>query len=88
MTVWRRDPGVLWRRSGTRRILLAPGRDAIDVIDGPGALVWDLLCEQDWDHDELVNELAARHAAPRTTVDVDVRDFLATLTSQGAVQQA
>ena len=72
--VWRRRDDVLWRRS----------LDAVILLPGTGAIVWDLL-EEPATLTELVATLAEAYEADPAVVDHDVRTLLGELETLGAV---
>ena len=84
MTRWCHAPGVLWRRSVGRIVIDAPGADEPLLLDGSGAVVWDLLTEP-LEIDALSLELSRRFAVPASTVRGDVEPLLAELHAAGAV---
>jgi hypothetical protein len=67
VTSWRRDPRVLWRRSGDRVVLLPPGSEELVVLEGSAALVWHEL-ERPTDERRLIARLAGRFDEDPTTV--------------------
>lgn len=85
MTAWRRDPGVLWRRSGDRRLLLPPNEDEVVLLEGVGSLVWDAL-ETPMSEEQLIEDLASHFDVEMMRVGTDVTAFLDQLCSLGAVR--
>jgi hypothetical protein len=86
VTQWRRDPRLLWRRSGPRVVFLAPDVDALGMLDGVGALIWELL-EVPMEHAELLQVLGERFELPQEQLDTQLRPFLTELRDQGALVQ-
>jgi hypothetical protein len=84
VTPWRRDPRLLWRRSGPRVVFLAPGTDDLRMLDGVGALVWELL-EVPMEHAELLQVLGERFELPQEELDTQLTPFLTLLRDQGAL---
>ena len=84
MTTWQRHEGVLWRRSGSRRVVRCPGTDELIVIDGGGSAAWDLL-GQPTPEEELIDELSQGFGIHRSQVAAEVTTFLEELRSVGAV---
>ena len=74
-TTWRRDPRVLWRRTGHRVVLVAPGREDQIMLDGTGSVTWQLL-EEPTAQQELSVLLAEAFDVDLATVDAEVGPFL------------
>jgi hypothetical protein len=83
--IWRRDERVLWRRSGERRLLACPHSDELVVLDGAGALTWDLLAAP-LSEQELIDALAAAHSSSDPGLSADVHGFMHDLHEAGAVR--
>ena len=85
LTVWEREPEVLWRGSGSRRVLNVA--DATDpcIVEGTGALIWDLLADVH-EEAELVTTLAGAFDVDAAIVRDQVRQFLGELCAIGAVR--
>lgn len=84
MSSLRRDPTVLWRRSGRRVVLLPTGCAEPIVLDGIGRLVWELL-DEPTAREDLVDVLGEHFDEPRDQVEVDLEPFLEELTGSGAL---
>jgi hypothetical protein len=71
-TRWVRSPRVLWRRTTTEVVLLAPdGAGDVVALAGTGAELWEVLALP---HrlDEMAAELGRRHGADPSVVATDV----------------
>jgi hypothetical protein len=79
-----RDPRVLWRRSADRVVLLAPEAADPMVLDGVGAVVWELLGEPA-SADELIDLLAEHFERDDREVTQALEPFLAELSATGAL---
>jgi hypothetical protein len=84
MIRWRRDPRVLWRRSGPRVLFLAPSSGELGVLEGVGAVVWELL-ETPMYQADLLQTLADAFGLPLSDVEDQLRPFLVDLHGQGAL---
>ena len=84
VTTWQRHGEVLWRRSGSRRLLRCPGTDELLVIEGGGSTAWDLLGEP-VEEGELFALLSGAFGVDRAQVDAEIGPFLEQLRSVGAV---
>jgi hypothetical protein len=85
MATWQQDRRVLSRRSGDRVVLLAPGQDAPLLLEGSGAVVWELLADP-IDEEELGALVADSFGMPTGAVEADLRPFLCDLHLAGAVR--
>ena len=84
MTTWQRCGEVLWRRSGSRRLVRCPGSEELLVIEGGGSAAWDLLREP-LDEGELFALLSEAFGVDRAQVDAEIGPFLEQLRSVGAI---
>lgn len=84
---WWRHPEVLWRRNGSRVVVLAPGQDQPSVLEGTAAVVWDLL-ESPIDESELVRIIAEVFEASTERVTGDLQPFLTSLSDGRLVVDA
>jgi hypothetical protein len=82
VTTWRRDPRVLWRRSGDRVLVLAAETEEFVVLEGTAALVWREL-DRPIAEQHLIDAISGRFAEDPTTIGADVRPFLDRLQDQG-----
>ena len=80
--VFRRSEIALTRSVAAEVLLARAGREQIDVLSGPGAVVWELLAKPRT-ASELAVELAELYAAPLRTVEPDVRRLLDDLEKRG-----
>jgi hypothetical protein len=87
VSTWRRDPRVLWRRSGDGFVLLPPGSEELVVLEDVAALVWSLL-ERPVDEAQLVVRLARRFGSDTVTVETDVGPFLRRLRDRGVLDSS
>ena len=83
MTRWQRAPGVVWRRSDSKVVLLPEEADELLVLAGTGALTWELLAEP-VDETELVTLFADACDTPGEVVAGTLRPFLDGLEQAGA----
>lgn len=83
MTLLRRAPGVLWRRSFGSVVCLAPGAEPVEIA-APGAALWQELADP-VDRDTLVARLAARFDAAPDVVGADVDAVVIELARRGIV---
>ena len=81
---WRRDTRALWRRSGSRFVVLAPEHEQALVLEGTAALTWELLAEP-IEEGELFSLLAEHFGVTRDEVADELAPFLAGLLGFGAV---
>ena len=79
----RRNPEALWR-AGVQFLVLGRPDGSVITVSGPGADVWALLV-LDPTVDELVETLAARYGADRSTVRTDVTSLVERLVAQGFI---
>ena len=84
MTTWQRCEEVLWRRSGSRRLLRCPGTEELLVIEGGGSAAWDLLGEP-VEEGDLFAVLSETFGVDGAQVDADIGPFLEQLHSVGAI---
>jgi hypothetical protein len=84
MSRWGREPRVLWRRSGPRVVLLAPGAADLVVLDGVGSLIWQLL-GQPIEYEELRDDLASHFASDARRLEDELSAFLRDLEARGAL---
>ena len=82
--IWRRDTRALWRRSGSRFVVLAPEHDEALVLEGTAALTWELLAEP-IEEGELFSLLAEHFGVTRDEVADKLAPFLEDLLGYGAV---
>jgi hypothetical protein len=85
VTTWRRAPGVVWRRSGDRRILLGPSSEEPVILAGSGGVIWDLL-EGPAGESDLCAQLEALHDEPAAAVEPATTAFLQALHDAGMVE--
>jgi hypothetical protein len=85
VTRWQHGPGVVWRRSGDKIVVLAPGSDELLVLSGTGAVTWQLLADPVEEH-ELVALLAEGFEVDPGEVGATVVPFLAGLADAGVVR--
>lgn len=81
---WQRDVRALWRRSGSRIVLLAPEHDEALVLEGTAALTWELLAEP-IEEPELFAVLAEHFGVTQYEVGDELAPFLERLLDSGAV---
>jgi hypothetical protein len=86
VTRWQRSPGVVWRRSDTKIALLCPGSDALHLLTGTSAVVWQLL-DEPIDEQDLVSALAAGFDADPDDVASTLAPFLQALAEIGAAHR-
>jgi hypothetical protein len=67
-------------------VFLAPDTDDLGMLDGVGALIWELL-EAPMDQAELLQILAERFELPQEELGTQLRPFLTDLRDQGALIQ-
>jgi hypothetical protein len=82
--MWRHAPGVLWRRSGSLRVLLCPGTNETFVIEASGSTTWDLLA-QPVEEEEVFRQIGRIFEIDPAAVRSDVTSFLKELRAVGAV---
>lgn len=78
MTVWVRDPGVLWRRSFGRLLLKRPETADIVTLDGPAVALWDAL-DEPVQLEPLVQRVAAVYDVAPSAVRDDLSPVLEVL---------
>jgi hypothetical protein len=83
VTRWQRAPGVVWRRSDSKVVLLPEETDELLVLAGTGALTWELLADP-LDEAELVALFAEACDTPSEVVAGTLRPFLDGLEQAGA----
>ena len=86
MTMWQRDPRVLSRCSGSRRILQLCDAGDVTVVDGTGSVMWDLLADPLQERD-LVAALSDAFDVDESTVEAQLCAFLQELRTVGLVQR-
>ena len=84
---WRRDERTIWRRSGSRMVLLAPEHEQVIVLEDVSALIWELLGEP-IEQGELVTLLAGHFEVDPVEVRGQVEAFLDQLDGFGAARRA
>lgn len=84
---WRRNARVCWRRSGFTAVLAVPDDDDVLVLEGTGALTWELL-DAPMSTDQLIDELAATFEVDREVVAEQLTPFLDELRVAGVVEAA
>ena len=83
-----RSPGLLWRRTFDRVVLLVPGSgDDCLVLPGTGIAVWECFAEP-CSVAEAVEGLAAAFGADPEVVARDVVPITEALVAQGALVEA
>ncbi|HEX6207428.1 MAG TPA: PqqD family protein [Actinomycetota bacterium] len=80
------SPTVLARSVGERVILTAGDREGFEVLDGAGAMIWDLL-EEAVTPGEITATLAAWFEGPRDVIAQDVEGLLADLRQRGLIEE-
>ncbi len=83
--VWRRDARALWRRSGQRAIVLAPGRDDHLLLTGTAYAIWQLLTEP-MDESAVADAVAAAYGVEADQVGAELQPFLEDLLAAGALE--
>jgi hypothetical protein len=81
---WARGPRTLWRRTGTRVVLLNCQHEDPMVLDDVGAVIWELLGEPIAEV-ALVDRLTTVFEADRSAVVEHLEPFLSELAAAGAV---
>lgn len=76
--------GVAWIEVEGDIVALDPDSVEVHLISGTGALIWHRIDGADT-IDAIVSDLADRFAAPRETINRDVRAFVAHATGLGLV---
>jgi hypothetical protein len=87
MGTWQQDARVLSRRSGERVIVLAPAGVEPVVLEGPAAIVWELLADP-VEEQALFEQVADSFGVSVATVTTDVAPFLRELLDAGAVNHS
>ena len=82
----RHSASTPWRRVGSEIVLAPAGRDDFEVLQGTGAVVWELL-EDPSTEAELLSALAEIYSIAEVQIATDVGALLATLVDMGAVEQ-
>ena len=82
----RHSPSTPWRRVGSEIVLAPAGRDDFEVLQGSGAVVWELL-EDPSTEAELLSSLAEIYSISEVQIATEVSALLATLMEMGAVEQ-
>lgn len=82
----RRSPTVLARWVGDRVILARSDGDGFEMLDGPGAVVWELL-EEGVTQTRITDALTAWFGAPRDVIVRDVARLLEDLRERGLVER-
>ena len=82
--MYRRAPGVLWRRASDRALVLC-GDDVHDLV-GSAAAVWDVL-HSSRTLEELLDVLAATFRVDRDVLRPDVRVLLVQLEALGIIEE-
>lgn len=86
MSAWQRDPRTLWRRSGDRVLVSPPDRDDSLLLDGSGAVTWQLLASP-VEEDQLVTQLTQLFDVDSATVRAEIGPFLRELAALDVVRQ-
>lgn len=81
---YRRSPDALSRRVGDRVLLTRAGADAFEVLDGPGATIWETLATPTTVA-EIVAALASSFEAPSDVIERDVEALVGALAERGMV---
>ncbi len=83
---WHRHPRALWRRSSDRIIVLPPDQAEPLLLEGTGAVIWELLAEPTDEH-HLVDLLAEATGTDHAIIRPEVAAFLAQLAAEQVVRQ-
>jgi len=83
---WHRHPRALWRRSSDRVIVLPPGQSDLLLLEGTGAVIWELLADPTDEHD-LVALLAEATGTDRAIIAPEVAAFLSQLAGEHVIRQ-
>lgn len=81
---YRRDDGVLWRRSGKQVVLLPGVSGELFTLDGTGVVLWELLAEPTT-LDDAAHLLGEIYGVSPETVAADIEPLLVELVSLSAV---
>ena len=85
MTVYRRNPSVLWRRVGSQIILAPADRDDFSRLSETGAQAW-LLLESPMSDEDLTAGLASLYDIPAQQISAPVDALLEQLRDLRAVE--
>ncbi|HEX6208723.1 MAG TPA: PqqD family protein [Actinomycetota bacterium] len=77
---------MLARSVGESVILAAGDREGFEVLDGAGAIIWDLL-EEEVTSGQITATLAAWFEGPRDVIARDVEGLLADLRQRGLIEE-
>ena len=87
MSRYVREPGVLWRRSGDRLLLMPSRSSDVCVLEATGLALWDALAEP-----AALSEVAARlgalYAVPPEQVAADLEPVLDDLERRHLVRRS
>lgn len=83
---WHRHPRALWRRSSDRVIVLPPGQSDLLLLEGTGAVIWELLGEPTDEH-QLVDLLTRATGTDRAVITPEVATFLEQLAAEHVIRQ-
>ena len=83
---WHRRLRALWRHSSDRAIVLPPGQSDLLLLEGTGAVIWELLADPTDEHD-LVALLVEATDTDRAIVAPEVAAFLAQLATEHVMRQ-
>jgi hypothetical protein len=83
---WHRHPRALWRRSSDRVIVLPPDQSELLLVEGTGAVIWELLEHPTGEH-ELVDLLSRATDTDRSVIAPEVAAFLEQLAAEHVIRQ-
>jgi hypothetical protein len=83
---WERHPRALWRRSSDRVIVLPPDQSDLLLVEGTGAVIWELLEHPTGEH-ELVDLLSRATGTDQSVIAPEVAAFLEQLAAEHVIQQ-
>jgi hypothetical protein len=86
MIRWERDPRVIWRRTGERRLLCNDAGE-LHIIEQTGSVTWDVL-ERPLEEHTLLTILARKYDVPSSEIREQVQVFLTELEASGLVRRA
>jgi hypothetical protein len=81
-----RSPTALSRRVGGEVLLASADREGVESLSETATEVWDLL-ERPRTVRSLVARLVDRYAAPRSSIEVDVRGLIDQLFERGWIEE-
>lgn len=85
-TVYTRASHVLHRNVGPDVLAMIPGQDAIHLISGPAAVMWDLL-DQHIALDEAIGEISELYVLPIQEIAPSLASCVRDLTRRGLVEE-